>query len=481
MFGRPMLAIGLLLCGLAVLELAFAAIDALIGGEHWQPFLIGGCLTGTVGAGAAGAFWSAARDTRFDHRGAFILTTLSWTAFPLMASLPFLFSPLDISFTDAVFETVSGVTTTGSTVLVGLDGFDPLLLLWRSMLQWIGGVGIILMAIIMMPFLRIGGMQLFQLESSAQHHTQMFARPVRLIQSIAGLYAGLTVICASAYYAAGKSAFDAVNHAMTTLSTGGYSTHDASLGFFSAGAIHWVAVIFMIAGALPFMAYLRVIEGRPRAFIEDPQAPVFIALLVATWIAAASFLTSPESGFFDSLLRVAVNITSVVTTTGYASEDYQLWGAGFIGLIFALTFVGGCAGSTSGAIKIYRFQLLRIFAAQHLRRLYSPSIVDVRHYGGAILKPEIAFSVLAFLSLFIGAFSLGAVALAMTGLDLVTAISASATALCNVGPGFGDIIGPAGNFATLPDASKWILVALMLLGRLELFALLVMFDPYFWR
>lgn len=481
MFGKPLLAIGILLCGLAILELVFAAADALIADANWHAFLISGVLSGVIGAAATTAFWNSGGDERqADYRSAFILTALSWTVLPLMASLPFYFSEEHISFTDAAFETVSGITTTGSTVIVGLDTLDPLLLLWRSTLQWVGGVGIIVMAIIMMPFLRIGGMQLFQLESSARTDGGVIARPMALIRSIAALYAALTLFCAAAYMLAGMSTFDAINHAMTTLATGGYSTHDSSLGFFDSAAVLWVSVAFMIAGALPFVAYMRMMDGRLAALLEDPQAPLFLILLVATWLVAAAFLHS-GGPFIDTLLRVAVNVTSVVTTTGYASEDYQLWGPGFLGLFFALTFVGGCAGSTSGGIKIYRFQLLRIFAAEHLRRLYSPSIVEVRRYGGVKLTREIAFSVLAFLSLFIGAFSLGALALTFTGLDIVTALSSSITALSNVGPGVGAIVGPAGTFAPLPDAAKWILIGLMLLGRLELFAILVMFDPYFWR
>jgi trk system potassium uptake protein TrkH len=481
MFNRPLLAIGFLLCGLAALELVFAAADAVVADANWRAFLISGVMSGVIGAGLTSAFWSTSGDERqTDHRSAFILTALSWTVLPLMASLPFYFSEIPVSFTDAVFETVSGITTTGSTVIAGLDSLDPMLLLWRSVLQWFGGVGIIVMAIIMMPFLRIGGAQLFQLESSARTDGGVIARPMTLIRSIAALYAALTMFCAAAYMLAGMSTFDAVNHAMTTLATGGYSTHDASIGFFDSKAILWASVVFMIAGALPFMAYMRTMNGRPAALAEDPQAPLFLVLLVGTWFIAAGFLAGEEA-YLDKLLRAAVNITSVVTTTGYASEDYQLWGPGFVGLFFALTFVGGCAGSTSGGIKIYRFQLLRIFAAEHLRRLYSPSLVEVTSYGGVRLTREIAFSVLAFLSLFIGAFSLGALALTFTGLDIATALSSSITALSNVGPGVGDIVGPAGNFASLPDAAKWILIALMLLGRLELFAILVMFDPYFWR
>ena len=479
MLGRPFLASGLLLCMLSVVELLFAIGDVSVNDNNWQGFLISAILSGLIGGGAVGAFWHSAGRGSFDVRSGFILTALSWTVFPLMASLPFYFSDLDISFTDAVFETISGVTTTGSTVLSDLDHLDPMLLLWRSVLQWIGGGGIILMAILMMPFLRVGGMQLFQLESSVQSSSRLHARPRALIRDIAVLYLTLTLLCTISYALAGMSMFDAINHAMTTLSTGGYSTHDASLGYFQSKAVYWVAIVFMMAGALPFMTFLKSLTGDAGAFLRDPQAPLFIALVAATVALGALFL--PDEGGAGPVTRMALHVVSIVTTTGYAAEDYQYWGPDFIGFFFALTFVGGCAGSTAGGIKIYRFQLLAVYATSHLRRLHSPSIVQVNTYGDTRLDREIGLSVLAFLALFVGALSLGALALALTGLDLVTSLSGAATALCNVGPGFGQIIGPAGNFADLPDMAKWILAGLMLLGRLELFALLVMFDPYFWR
>lgn len=479
MLGRPFLALGFLLCGLAAVEFIFTALDATVSDENWQGFLISAVMSALLGAGLVSTFWTAAHVNRFDLRSGFVLTALSWTVFPLLASMPFYFSDLGISLTDAVFETISGVTTTGSTALTDLDHLDPMLLLWRSVLQWIGGVGIILMAILMMPFLRIGGMQLFQLESSTRSEAGLHTRPGALIRDIAMLYLALTILCGAFYALAGMTAFDAINHAMTTLSTGGYSTHDASLGYFSSAGVDWTATVFMIAGALPFMAYLKTFSGERAAFLRDPQALPFLVFVVVLAGAAAFFL--PGDGGADPFTRVAFHVVSIITTTGFAAEDYQYWGAGFVGLFFALTFFGGCAGSTSGAIKFYRFQLLAIYAGMHLRRLHSPSIVQANTYGGVKLDREIGLSVLAFLSLFVGAFSVGGFALALTGLDLVTALSASATALCNVGPGLGEIIGPAGNFASLSDPAKWILIGLMLLGRLELFALLVLFDPYFWR
>ncbi|MEZ5893553.1 MAG: TrkH family potassium uptake protein [Parvularculaceae bacterium] len=482
MFQRPLQALGFLLCIFGALEFGFGFIELVFRDGDWEGFMLSAFVALAIGGGLMLAFWKPWREDSFlDHRSAFILTAASWTVLPVITALPFWFSRYGVSFTDAVFETTSGLTTTGSSVLTGLDGLDPMFLLWRSFLQWIGGVGIVLMAIIMLPFLRVGGMQLFRLENTSRSEGNLIDRPTEVIRAIASIYLTLSLLCMSAYTLAGMSLFDAVNHAMTTVSTGGFSTHDASMGFFNSPAIEWIAVVFMICGALPFVMFLRAFSGDTRAAVNDPQTPVFLAVVGLFTIAVAAALEPQSEGVFEALRRAAFNVVSIITTTGYAVEDYQLWGAGFIGVFFALTFFGGCAGSTAGGIKIYRFQLLRTFAAEHLRRLYSPSLVETHSYGGAKLTPDIATGVLAFLALFVAAFSIGAALLSVTGLDLVTALSASATALCNVGPGFGEIIGPAGNFADLPDASKWVLIALMLLGRLELFAVLVFFDPYFWR
>lgn len=481
---RPIIHIlGILLLMLSGLMLLPAAVELGMTGTNAVEFLFSAAATGFLGMMAA----LATRDNsgiRLDVRQAFLLTSLCWIVLPAFAALPLLGMGLDssigLSYTDAVFETVSGLTTTGSTVMSGLDTLLPGLLLWRSLLQWVGGIGIIVMAIIILPFLRIGGMQLFRTESSDVSE-KVVPRSVDVIKTIALTYFALSVLCAIGYMATGMSAFDAINHAMTTLSTGGYSTHDASFGHFGA-ASQWVGVVFMIAGASPFLAFARFASGQPRALIDDPQLRTFIKFLAIVIVGSALLLMLDQGiGFFEALTMAAFNITSVATTTGYASVDYTLWGTGAVFGFFLITVMGGCAGSTSGGIKTYRFQVLWITMREQMLRLSSPNRVVILKYHGTRMPEGLPLSVLAFLAAFFASIAVVSLLLAMMGLDFLTAVSATAQAISGVGPGLGEIVGPAGNFSTLPDGAKWLLSLTMILGRLEVFTLLMLFDPHFWR
>jgi len=481
---RPiMYVVGLLLTGLAAFMMIPAVVEAMTTEYTPSEFLLSAAATGFIGC----MFILATRDNReftLDIKQAFLLTATCWIILPVFAALPLLGFGLQegtaLSFTDAVFETVSGITTTGSTVMSGLDDMLPGILLWRSLLQWIGGIGIVVMAIILLPFLRIGGMQLFRTESSDKSE-KVIPKSAELVKWITGVYFGLTAACAMAYIASGMTVFDAVNHAMTTLSTGGYSTHDASFGHFGADS-QWIGIVFMLAGAVPFIAFIKYAQGKHRALIDDPQIKAFLRFLTAIILISTFMLMADQGwGFFEALRMSAFNIVSVVTTTGFASADYTLWGTGAIAGFFLLTFMGGCAGSTSGAIKVYRFQVLWITLREQMLRLNSPNRVVVLHYHGARMPQDLPISVLAFLAAFFASTALVTLALTMMDIDFVTALSASATAITNVGPGLGEIIGPAGNFSSLPDGAKWLLSFAMLLGRLEVFTLLMLFDPHFWR
>lgn len=412
-------------------------------------------------------------------REAFLLTTLAWVTLPAFAALPLMTYGID--FADAYFEAMSGLTTTGSTVLAGLDSMDPAVLFWRALLQWIGGIGIIVMAIVLLPFLRIGGMQLFRTESSDQFEKAV-PRASQLTGWLVSVYAGLTFACTIVYLALGMDAFDALCHAMSTLSTGGFSTHDASFGHFASPGLHWAASLFMIAGALPFAAYIGLLHGRPDALLRDSQVRGFLALVCAICAAMTMWLWSTGDYAASEAARLVVfNIVSVITTTGFASTDYQLWGPFAWAVFFVVMFIGGCAGSTSGAIKIYRLQIIARMIAAQTRRLTSVHRVHVLTYAGNTVAPDVTVSILAFVAAYLATIALGTLLLAATGLDLLTALTASATAITNVGPGLGDVIGPAGNFSGLPDSAKWLLSGAMLLGRLELFTVLVLFNPAFWR
>lgn len=469
--------VGMVICGTAITALIPAAADAVSGNKDWHAFAVSSAAMCFIGVSCVLATRSA-EPKAMSLRTAFLLTGLCWIILPLLAALPFL--GVGLSYADAVFEATSGFTTTGSTVIESLDTAPPGILLWRALLQWIGGIGILVMAVAMLPFMRIGGAQLFRNESSDTSH-KAESRWIVLMATIINIYVLLTVICAIAYWTFGMSGFDAICHAMATISTGGYSTHDISFGYFPDWRLQWTATIFMLSGAVPFYIYIKAVRGNIRSLFTDSQVRVLIGFLAIVSIGMAFWLNSNTNiGLLNALTLTSFNITSIVTTTGFASTDYTQWGAGAVGLFLILMFVGGCSGSTSGAIKIYRFQVLTQIISAHIKRLISPHRIVATSFNGKPLQDDIAFSILAFLAVFVATISICTVALSFLGLDLVTSYSASVTAITNVGPGLGSVIGPAGNFSSLPDSAKWLLSLAMILGRLEVFTLLVILDREFW-
>ena len=416
-------------------------------------------------------------------RQGFLVTALSWLILPAFGCLPLM--GIGLSPTDAYFEAVSAMTTTGSTVMAGLDQTARPILLWRSVMQAFGGVGIIVVGIIMMPFLRVGGMQLFQTESSDRSE-KIVARSFELSLWILGIYLVLMFASAFAFAAAGMGWFDAFNHAMSAISTGGFSTHDLSFGYYADyrndDTLLWIAITAMLAGSMPFVAYIRVAKGNPGALFTDIQVRAYILFLTA----AAMLITltrvfSDNVNFGDAFTHAVFNVVSIVSTTGFASQDYQTWGAFAVGAFFVLTFIGGCSGSTAGGIKIYRLQILWRLALAHLSNMVSPNRVHVVRFGDRKIESDVAYSILAFLIVLLFSVTAATVSLSWLGLDFVTALTASAQAVSNVGPGLGPVVGPAGNFATLPDAAKWILAIAMVIGRLEYFTIFVLLTPAFWR
>jgi trk system potassium uptake protein TrkH len=477
---RPVLFIlGLLVAAMGLAMIVPALADIAAGHGDWIVFVASGACS--LGLGGLFIFTTIGEPIELSLRQGFLLTTLSWIGLSAVGALPLVFSELDLSYTDAFFEAISGLTTTGSTVLAGLDRMPPGILLWRAMLQWLGGIGIIVMGIAMLPYLRVGGMQLFRMESSDRSEKAL-PRAAQLAGATSTAYLVLSVACAAAYWAAGMSGFEAIAHAMTTVSTGGYSTSDASLGHFASPAIHWICTLFMILGALPFVIYIRAVRGKTDALWKDSQVRHFLTGLGLAILAMALWLwMERDERIADALLLAAFNVVSVVTTTGFATADYGQWGALAVGGFFFLTFMGGCAGSTSGGIKVMRFEIAAIVIRRQLKRLILPHGVFPMMYRGQTLSSDVIRSVLNLVFVFIAVFVVFATCLSLLGLDFITATSGAATALANVGPGLGDVIGPAGNFSTLPDAAKWILSAGMLLGRLEFFTVLVLLVPEFWR
>ena len=470
--------LGGILVGVALLMVPPLVIDLATEVGAASHFIPG--FVATAFAGATLLVLTAGRETAdMTRRQAFLTTGLVWTAMPVFASIPFLSK--GHNFFDAYFETVSGLTTTGATVFVGLDALSPSILLWRSLMHWVGGIGVVVLGIIVMPVLRIGGMQLFRTESSDQSD-KIFGKGYDLVLWIAGVYVGLTFLAFVSYAALGMSLFDALNHAMSAVATGGFSTHDASIGFFRSPEIECATILFMAAGALPFVAYIRAIRGRRRDFFGDIQVQGFVAFLACvSLLLAVTLVANSERDFLESLRLSAFHVVSIVTTTGFVSDDYSAWGPHAAGAFFILTFIGGCSGSTAGGIKMYRLQILLKLAHAHLQRLISPSRTVVVSYSTRRVDDEIEIAILTFLVAMLVSTALITAILAWLGLDFVTALTAAATCLNNVGPGLGDSIGPAGNFAQLPDSALAVLSLAMILGRLEFFTLLVLLTPAFWR
>lgn len=467
--------------------LTLAAAEAIMAGVAYggddgegSSFAIGAAIS--LLAGGAAVMTTKGRRFELTFRDAVILTVGAWVVVPVFAAIPFLLQPVDLSLVDAFFEMVSAVTTTGSTIMVGLDDQPPSLLLWRSTVQWLGGFGIIGLALIILPFLKIGGMQLFRMEFS-DRGDKALPRVRQVARALGQIYLGLTAACFVVYLLLGMTPFDALNHAMTTVCTGGMSTHDMSFGYFESAALHWTAIIFMIAGAIPFMAYLRIVgRGTLRERIE-PQIPVLLGIIagVAALLSIYLLATGQTTDAGEAVTRATFNVVSIVTTTGYASADYMLWGEFAILVFFIITFVGGSSGSTSGGLKIMRFQIVWATIVQQIRRLIHPHAVQPIRFGGRTVGDDQILSVAVFVVAFFGLVAVGALLLSLTGLDFLTAASGAAQAAANVGPGLGPIIGPAGNFSTLSDVQKLILCALMILGRLEILSVLVLFSSRFYR
>ncbi|EWY40213.1 potassium transporter TrkH [Skermanella stibiiresistens SB22] len=471
--------IGSLLTILAVAMLAPMLTDLAVGSADWRVFGTASALTLFFGVLMLLTNWSPR--LTLNLRQTFLLTTLSWVIVCLFSALPFMFSEIGLSLTDAYFEAMSGLTTTGSTVIAGLDTLPPGLLLWRALTQWLGGIGIVAMGIAILPFLRVGGMQLFRSESS-DRSDKVVARASDLAIWLGWVYLTLTIMTTAGLRLSGMTMFDAITHAMAAVSTGGFSTRDPSITAWGNDAVEWVLVVAMIAGGLPFVRFLSFAKGDPRPLWRDTQVRWYLGFLAVVSVAMGLWLAVRQDiGWYDGIRLATFNVVSVVTTTGFASADYNDWGPLALAAFLVLTLVGGCTGSTAGGIKIFRFEILFLVLKKQLVRLYSPNRVYPVTYNEKMVDNDIMLSVMSFGFVFMAFLLVFTIALGAAGLDLLTALSGSATALANVGPGLGPIIGPVGNFATLPDVAKWILTTGMLLGRLEFFTVLVLMNPNFWR
>ncbi len=418
-------------------------------------------------------------DKKLTLQQAFILTALSWLSIAIFGSLPFIFSDLNFSFINAFFESMSGITTTGSTIISNLNEMPKSILLWRAILQWLGGIGIIIMAITLMPIMNVGGMQLFKI-SNNDSSEKILPKSKEIALRLIFIYSSLTFFCGLTYKIFGMSLFDSLTHSMTTIATGGFSNYNESIGFFNSVSIEISAMIFIILGSLPFIAYIKFMSGDKKILLNDVQIRTFFKIIIFSIIILSIYLIISDSKELN-LRTIIFNIISILTGTGYVNAEFDTWGSFTLILFLILMFIGGCAGSTTCGVKIFRIQILYLFIINQLKKIIYPKGVFVLKYDKNPIDNKFISSIISFIYMYFVIFFILTALLSLTGLDFVTSISGAATSISNVGPGLGSIIGPNGDFSTLPDSSKWILTFGMLLGRLELFAILVLFLPSFWR
>jgi len=410
---------------------------------------------------------------------AFLLTALSWLSIAIFGSLPFFFSNVNFSFTNAFFESMSGITTTGSTIISNLESMPKGILLWRAILQWLGGIGIIVMAITLMPIMNVGGMQLFKI-SNNESSEKVLPKSKEVALRLIYIYTTLTILCALSYKFLGMNFFDSLTHSMTTIATGGFSNYNDSIGFFNSFSIEISAMFFIILGSLPFIVYIKFLSGNKKIFFSDIQIKTFLKIIFFSIIVLMIYLSMSNSENL-SLRAIFFNVISILTGTGYVNAQFDNWGGFSLILFLVLMFIGGCAGSTTCGVKIFRIQILYSFISNQIKKIIYPKGIFVLKYDQNIINNKFVSSIISFIYLYLVVFFVLAILLSLTGLDFITSISGAATSISNVGPGLGSIIGPNGNFSSLPDISKWILTLGMILGRLELFAILVLFLPSFWK
>ena len=470
--------IGYLLSALSIILCIPAGVDAFYGDNQWQSFTFASLIS--LFFGIILILANKSDDLSINLKQAFLLTTLSWVFIAIFGSLPFIFSDLELSFTDALFESMSGITTTGSTVLSGLDNLPHGILIWRSLLQWIGGIGIVVIAIAFLPILKVGGMQLFHTEASDSSQ-KVLPRAGQIASIIGIIYASLTILCALLLWLFGMPTFDSIAHSMTTLATGGFSTSDMSIAKYNNVNIEFIICIFMILGSLPFVLYLQTLRGNVSVIFKDNQVQLFILLIVASVLIVTFWKYQNTASFFNNFRPAFFNTISIFTGTGYTTQNFNNWGS-FITILFLfLMLVGGCAGSTTCGIKIFRLQILYQSAKIQIFKLLNPHGVSVAKFNKMPVSESISSSVMGYFFMFIVIYILITLILSFVGNDFLTSLSGAATSLANVGPGLGNVIGPTKTFAALSDTTKWVLIIGMLIGRLELLSVIILLTPSFWK
>jgi len=451
----------------------------LIYSEFNSTFIISSIITITFGA----LFFLANIDHNrsLSTQQAFLLTALSWIGVAIFGSIPFIFSDLNLSLTDAFFESMSGITTTGATIINNLSDTPKAILSWRAILQWLGGIGIIVMAITLMPIMNIGGMQLLKI-SSGDSSEKILPKSKQISLRLVLIYFSLTLLCAFFYKICGMNFFDSLTHSMTTIATGGFSNYNQSIGFFESAKIEYVSIVFIILGSIPFISYIKFLSGNRKIVFKDEQIKLFLKLIFFSILILFVYLAIVNKSIFEIQLRAIIfNVVSILTGTGYVTKEFDQWGNFPLIFFLLLMFIGGCAGSTTCGIKVFRVHMLYFFLKNQLLKIIYPRAIINLKYNNDIVQDKLIASIISFIYLYITIFFVISALLTLTGLNFITAISGAASSISNVGPGLGNEIGPNSNYASLPAVSKWILSAGMILGRLEIFAILVIFLPSFWR
>ena len=451
----------------------------LIYNEFNSTFIISSIITITFGV----LFFLANIDHNrsLSTQQAFLLTALSWIGVAIFGSIPFIFSDLNLSLTDAFFESMSGITTTGATIINNLSETPKAILSWRAILQWLGGIGIIVMAITLMPIMNIGGMQLLKI-SSGDSSEKILPKSKQISLRLVLIYFSLTLLCAFFYKICGMNFFDSLTHSMTTIATGGFSNYNQSIGFFESAKIEYVSIVFIILGSIPFISYIKFLSGNKKIVFKDEQIKLFFKLIFFSILILFIYLAIVNKSIFEIQLRAIIfNVVSILTGTGYVTKEFDQWGNFPLIFFLLLMFIGGCAGSTTCGIKVFRVHMLYFFLKNQLLKIIYPRAIINLKYNNDVVQDKLIASIISFIYLYIIIFFMISALLTLTGLNFITAVSGAASSISNVGPGLGNEIGPNSNYSNLPATSKWILSTGMILGRLEIFAILVIFLPSFWR
>ena len=478
-FRSSLFVVGNLLIFFAIYMLVPITIDLMDNGRNWVVFLTISSFCFFIGFNVSFVFKN--KRGSVSVLSAFFLTFFCWIVLTFVGALPFYLGSTQLSFIDAFFESMSGITTTGATVMKNLDETPRSILIWRSMLQWLGGIGIIVIAIAVFPMLKVGGMQLFRAEFSAKDD-KVLPRTVTIASGIGIVYLVLTVFCFIFLVMSGMNMFDGIAHAMTIIATGGFSTKDMSIGHFNSIYIEIVTIFFMFLSSLPFLLLFQFTKGKFLEILKNSQVRFFFFLILSLVILFTFWLQKYyEVSFFQALRISSFSIVSITTGSGFSTYDFSIWGSFTTLILLFFMLIGGCSGSSSCGLKIFRLQILLNNTFSLIKKMIQPRGVFIPTYNSKPINTEILTSVTGFFFLYIVVFSFLTLILAYDGLDIITALSGSAAALANVGPGLSELIGPSSNYSGLSNFSKIFLSFAMLVGRLELYPVLILLSPTFWR